>query len=217
MLYFWITLVLIALIASIILLRPLRSYPFILSVIGMTAVAIGLYLYWGHSDLLNQYYKEKEKAQEVKKMLKKFKNSHEIIVAMQKAIAKNPAKAKGWYLLGRLYRAEKNHTDAVSAFKKAYELDPNHFSYAFEYLESQYTLSHQKYTPEIQKLMKQLEKQWPNRPELLDFLGYDAYIHGNNEAAIVYWEKLLPYLANNPETRQAVLKAIGKAQKKLVK
>ena len=150
-------------------------------------------------------------------MLKQFKSTQEIIDAMKKAVAKNPNKAKGWYLLGQLYRAENDSANAVPAFRHAYELKPRSFKYTFAYLQILYAQNNQQYTPEIRQLMQKLSKNWPDKPELLDFLGYDAYIHGDYASAITDWEKLLPYLSDNPKAHKSILLAIGKAEKKLLK
>lgn len=216
---FWILLALAAFLLSIIIFWPLRKRPFlfIISLLGFTGVSLGLYYYWGSSQQVEGYYVEQHKSKQVQKMLKQFKNTREIIVAMKKAIAKNPNKAKGWYLLGQLYRAENNSADAVSAFQHAYTLKSNNFTYTFAYLQSLYAQNNQQYTPEILQLIKQLKKNWPDKPELLDFLGYDAYVHGDYASAINDWEKLLPYLSDNPKAHQSILLAIGKAEKKLLR
>lgn len=216
---FWTLLVLAATLLALILFWPLRKRSFILfvfSLLAFNSIALGLYYYWGNSQGLETYYTEKEKSKQVKTMLKRFKNTNEIIEAMKKAIAKNPNKAKGWYLLGQLYRSENNLPEAIEAFQKAYQLNPNHFTYTYAYLQTLYQQNNQQYTPEIQSLIQQLKTQWPDNPELLDFLGYDAYMHNDYASAVQYWEKLLPYLADNPKAHKEVLLAIGKAEKKLL-
>jgi cytochrome c-type biogenesis protein CcmH/NrfG len=220
---FWITLSFIILFASTAIFWTLRKRPllFCSSIMSFSAILFGLYLFFGHSDALHNYFVEQQKASDVKTMLTQFKNSHEIIQALKNAIAKKnqspEEKAKGYYLLGRLYRADKNNTDALGAFQQAHQINPDNFSYTFEYLQVLYALNNQQHTPEIDQLMAQLEKQAPENPELLDFLGYDAYMQGNKKAAVAYWEKLLPYLSSNPTARKAILLAIAKAQKSLVK
>ena len=217
--YFWTFILLFTLIVSTMLFWPWRKriYLFISSIFGFSFVVIGLYFLWGSSHQLTKYYAKEKKAIEVRKILSHYKNTSEIIEAMKKAIAKKPHKAQGWYLLGRLYRAEKNYPLAASAFSQAYQLEPSNSSYGFEYLQCLYVVHHQHHTPIINKLIKQLKRQKPMNPALLDFLGYDAYLHARYENAIHYWEALLPYLENDEKTREAVLLAIGKAQKKLVK
>lgn len=223
MLNSWIIFIVIALVISLAVFWPLKNRPllFIACILSCSLVALSLYWYLGGMQQVDAYYVEQQKARQVKKMLKHFKNTQEIIVAMKNAIAKNPNKAKGWFLLGRLYRAQKNPTEAVSAFRKAYELEPNRLAYTFEYLQCLYAINNQQHTPEITHLIHQLKTKWPDKigssPELLDFLGYDAYIHGNYQSAIRYWEKLLPYLSETPKAHEAILLAIGKAEKKLVK
>ncbi len=216
---FWILLVVFILLLSVFIFWPLRARPFyfLLSILGFSILSLGLYYYWGSSQELRSYYAEQQKSQQVKKMLKHFKSTQEIIEAMKKAIAKNPNKAKGWYLLGQLYRSQNDMTQTTLSFKKAYTLNSKSFKYTFAYLQSLYAQNNQQYTPEIQKLMQQLKENWPDNPELLDFLGYDAYIHADYASAIQYWEKLLPYLSGNPKARKAILLAIGKAEKKLLK
>ena len=216
---FWILLTFSALLVSFFIFWPLRKrhFLFITCLLSFAAISLGLYYYWGSFQQVESYYAGKQKAQQVQKMLKQYKNTHEIINAMKRAIAKNPNKAKGWYLLGQLYRAENDSANAVPAFHRAYELKPHSFKYTFAYLQSLYAQNNQQYTPEIRQLMQQLSQNWPDRPELLDFLGYDAYMHGDYASAITNWEKLLPYLSDNPKAHQAILLAIGKAEKKLLK
>lgn len=217
--YFWILVIIVSALIGTLLFWSFRKKVFLFSflIIAFLGISVGLYSYWGSSQALEQYYENQKKEQQVHKVLARYKNTAEIIEAMKKAITKNPEKAKGWYLLGRLYRADKNYPEAVSAFEKAYTLEPNNTNYAFEYLQSLYVTNNQQHTPLIQILITQLKEVASNNPAILDFLGYDAYIHGNNEEAIQYWEALLPYLENDPKSKKAILKAIGKAQKKLVK
>lgn len=177
--------------------------------------ALGLYYVLGDYRQVEHYNTAQQKDAEAQQLLKHYHNTQEIIIAMEKAVAKNPEKAKGWYLLGRLYRAENNYPQATTAFAKAHTLKPHNFSYSFEYLQSLYVVEQQKHTPQIDQLMQQLEKNHPNNPALLDFLGYDAYNHHDYETAIRYWQQLLPHLEQDPKNRDAILLAIGKAQKKL--
>lgn len=218
-LIFWFLLIFLATLLALILFWPLRksSVLFICALLAFNGLAVGLYYYWGSAQSIQAYFADKEKSQQVKKMLKRFKNTKEIIEAMKIAIAKNPNKAKGWYLLGQLYRSENDLSQAIPAFQKAYQLNPSQFNYTFAYLQVLYKKNNEEYTPEISSLMQKLKEHWPNNPELLDFLGYDAYMHGDYAAAVTYWEKLLPYLLNNPKEHKAVLMAIGKAEKKLLK
>jgi cytochrome c-type biogenesis protein CcmH/NrfG len=216
--FFWTLLIVVALAVSLIVFWPVRKRPlfFILGIALFSSFTLGLYYYWGNAQALETYYAEKQKSLQVKKMLKNFKNTDEIIAAMKKAIDKNPKKSKGWYLLGQLYRSENNLPEAISAFQKAYQLNPSNFNYTYAYLQVLYKQSNQQYTPVIQSLIAQLKKQSPDNPELLDFLGYDAYMHNDYASAIQYWEKLLPYLADNPKAHKEVLLAIGKAEKQLL-
>lgn len=200
---------------------PCRKYfksltILISAILGLSLIMLVLYYHWGSSQQIIAYNAEQENALQVKKVLSHFKNNQEIIDAMKKAIAQNPNDAKGWYLLGRLYRAEKNNAEALSCFKKAYALDPQKFNVTFEYLKSLYAAEQQQHTPKIKQLIRQLKQQQPNNPALLDFLGYDAYTHHHYQAAVTYWETLLPYVTSDPDTHKAILLAIGKAQKKLI-
>ncbi len=216
--FFWTLLVIFAVLLSLAVFWPLRRHPlpFILSILALCSLSLGLYYYWGSSKAVKTYYAEQEKSHQVKKMLKRFNNTGEIIEAMKKAIAKNPNKAKGWYLLGQLYRSENDAPNAISAFQKANQLEPHRFNYTFAYLQVLYKQNNENHTPEINKLIKKLKSNWPDNPELLDFLGYDAYRHNNYAEAVQYWEKLLPYLEDNPKAHKSVLLAIGKAEKKML-
>lgn len=236
MIYFLFSIVVIT---SIILFWPLRKKVlfFISGTILFCAAVFGFYYLQGTAQQVEKTYALQEKNAEVKTLLKHFKNTNAIIEAMKKAVAENQANpkkaAKGWYLLGRLYEAEgrKPQANAVSqpfvlttddqeateAFRQAHQLRPKNFTYAFNYLQRLYADNHQEHTPEIDVLIAQIKQQQPHHPSVLDFLGYDAYEHGNYPEAIRYWEELLPYLSEDPKTHQAILAAIGKAEKKLLK
>lgn len=236
MIYFLLSIVIII---AIILFWSLRKklYFFISSIILFCAAVLGFYYFQGSGQLVEKTYALQEKNAEVNTLLKQFKNTSAIIEAMKKAIAENqdnPKKAaKGWYLLGRLYEAEgrksptknvstplvlsANEQEAIEAFHQAHQLQPNNFTYAFNYLQRLYADNHQEHTPEIDALIAQIKQQQSHHPSVLDFLGYDAYEHGNYPEAIRYWEELLPYLSEDPKTHQAILAAIGKAEKKLLK
>jgi len=196
---------------------PLRKNKvlFISIIVFSPLIIAGLYWKWGSMPLLAQYYEKQDKEKQVEEVLAQFKSKDEIIAKMEKAVQQHPEKAKGWYLLGRLYRSQNNNPKAEAAFQKAYQLNSEKFDYVFEYMQVLYLLNNQTRNAEINALIDRLETHWPKHPLLLDFLAMDAYIHHHDEEAIHYWQQLLPYLPEDSSAREAVLLAIGKAEKRL--
>ena len=79
------------------------------------------YYFLGASKDLAAYYHQQEIAQ----FLSRYHSPQAIIDQLQAHIANSPDKAKGWYLIGRLYKGTGQDAKAEQAFAKARELGWN--------------------------------------------------------------------------------------------
>lgn len=123
----WIDLILMILLAmAVILLTYIlrkQSKTQIGAVVVVFALSsVGFYLYWGDSQSLAQWYQAQQRAELIKDFVAKYRSVDEIIALMQQRLKEHPEDAKGWYLLGRLYRSQGNLKAAEEAFAKAKEL-----------------------------------------------------------------------------------------------
>ncbi|WP_298627108.1 tetratricopeptide repeat protein [uncultured Legionella sp.] len=211
------TLVLIALSASILLIYPLRRNllaSMLLLPVLMVMMAVGYYS-WGDFSSWQQYIQQNESRERAQQMLKSVKSPQELIDKLKAKLDDSPKSAKGWYLLGRLYTSQNEHQNAVAAFAKAHQLNPDDEQYSVNYAHSLWMINNQQFNQEIIAIFNELLDKNPNQPDALAMLAMNAYMSHAYKDAIAYWQRLLVIAPEQSEESQAIRKAIAKAQDQL--
>ncbi|KTD40714.1 tetratricopeptide repeat protein [Legionella parisiensis] len=173
------------------------------------------YFYWGGFGGWQEYVHRLNSHEQAKKMLESIKSPKELIEKLRAKLDETPKSAKGWYLLGRLYSSQNEKQNAVNAFAKAYQFNPNDEQYAVNYAHSLWVLNNQQFTEQITEIFSRLLKSNPNQPDALAMLAMDAFVSHAYEDAIVYWQRLLNLAPEQSEEAQAIRKAIAKAEERI--
>lgn len=139
-----------------------------------------------------------------------------IIAKLQQTLQQHPNSAQGWFLLGKIYFDQQSFSKAVSAFEKAYALQPNNPDILFYYAENLYLRDHSLAGKPQQLLQKLLQLQ-PNNDLAINLLAVAAFNEKNYPLAIRYWEKILPHYSANSPDGKAILEALANAQTALAK
>lgn len=217
--WFIVLLLTLGAVISMLMIRPLRLTKkghIFLSVIVLM-LALGGYFYWGGFKLWQAYLHHTALQQQAQRVLKTIKSPDELIAKLKEKIAQNPQNAKGWYLLGRLYAAQRDYDHAFLAFKKAYRLSPNNEQYVVNYVHSLWQRNNQQLNERGLTILNKLLETNPQQPDALSMLAMNAYLKKDYQQAISFWQRLLPLVAEHTEESEAIRQAIVKAERKIVK
>jgi len=206
--------VVIILFASMVLVYPLRrnlkvSVMFVPVVFILAGAG---YIQWGGFGQWRDYIRLNNSKVLAQQMLKSIKDPAELIEKLKAKLDDSPASAKGWYLLGRLYSSKNENQNAVKAFAKAYQLNPEEEQFAVNYAHSLWQSNKQKFSPEIIGIFDTLLKNNPKQPDALAMLAMNAFVSHAYEDAIDYWQRLLSLAPDQSKEALAIRKAIAKAQ-----
>ncbi|MFT4059997.1 MAG: tetratricopeptide repeat protein [Legionella sp.] len=207
----------ITLLASILIIYPLKRHLrlSILLVPLIFILAFTGYYHWGSFGKWQGYLVQQEKQKQADAMLKSIKGPQELIDKLRARLDDTPKSAKGWYLLGRLYASQEQQQNAVDAFAKAYQFNPNDEQYAANYAHSLWQLHQRQFTVQITKIFKNILKNNPNQPDALAMLAMDAFASHAYEDAIRYWQRLLKMVSPQSEEAHFIRKAIAKAEERI--
>lgn len=207
----------ITVLASLFMIYPFRRH-FIISLLMLPIIytlAFSGYYYWGSFGKWQQFIHRRDAQEQAQKMLKSIKSPQELIAKLRARLDKSPKSGKGWYLLGRLYSSQNDSQNAMHAFAKAYQFNPDNEKYAVNYAYSLWIFNNQQFTEQITELFHRLLKNNPNQPDALAMLAMDAFMRHAYEDAISYWQRLLKIAPAQSDEAQAIRKAIAKAEERL--
>lgn len=204
----------ISLIVSLVLAYPLRRYKLcsIVLIPALMLCTLATYYFFGDFKKWQGYRQKKELQARAQNLLKTIKSPQELISKLKAKLDDSPKSAKGWYLLGRLYSAQNESKNAVSAFEKAHHLEPDNEQYTVNYAHALWQENHQQFNPKVIQLFRNLLQSNPNQPDALAMLAMNAYITHHNQQAIAYWQRLLKLAPKQSEESAAIRKAIAKAR-----
>jgi cytochrome c-type biogenesis protein CcmH len=203
----------ITLLTSILIVYPLRRHLItsLLLVPVIFVMAFTGYYYWGSFGKWQDYLVHQEKQKQTDALLKSM-SPQEVIDKLRAKLDDSSKSAKGWYLLGRLYAGQEERQQAVDAFAKAYQLNPDDEQYAVNYAHSLWQLHNRQFTVQITEIFNNLLKNNPNQPDALAMLAMDAFVSHAYEDAISYWQRLLKLAPPQSKEANAIRKAIAKAE-----
>ena len=172
-------------------------------------VAISLYLVIGSPDAINPV---KETP------LEQVEQQHSItdmVVQLEAKLEQEPNDAEGWNMLARSYMALKDFEKAVMALQRLNELTGDNADMLIRYADALAMLNGGKLSGKPQELVEKALALEPENPIGLWLGGMAFAEQGEYQAAIDYWQRLLPQLANNDDELSKVKTMIAHAQREL--
>ena len=172
-------------------------------------VAISLYFVIGSPEAINPV---KETP------LSQVEQQHSItgmVSQLEAKLEQDPNDVEGWNMLARSYMALKDFEKAVMAMQRLYELVWDQPEVLVRYADALAMLHGGKLSGKPQEL---IEKALALEPEnsIGLWLGGMAFAEqGEHQAAIDYWRRLLPQLANNDAEKSRVKQMIARAQQEM--
>ena len=135
----------------------------------------------------------------------------ELVKQLRARMEANPTNAEGWFLLGRTYMRLEDYPQAVYAFEKLAELIPDQ-AVAMLALADALTMRDGRPIGEraVGLLQRALELD-PESATALWLLGSAAMDRGDNAAAIDYWQRAYPLLAEEPAMQFELSRMISEA------
>lgn len=135
----------------------------------------------------------------------------ELVKQLRARMEANPGNAEGWFLLGRTYMRLEDYPQAVYAFEKLVELIPDQ-AVALLALADALTMRDGRPIGEraVDLLQRALELD-PQSATALWLLGSAAIDRGDNAAAIDYWQRAYPLLAEEPAMQFELSRMIREA------
>ena len=205
LLWFWVC----AVMALVLVLYPLRRYwpaMVIVSLLFISGIILG-YGHWGNWSRWQSYVQQQA-------LLHTFKSPDALIVQLKARVEAVPVKARGWFLLGRLYACQGQWVNAYHAYAKAHRLLPDDEATTVHYAEALWEHQHRRFNKDIRRLFQEVLQHNPNQADALAMLAMDAYTRQVYQEAIDYWERLLKQVPQGSEEALAIQQAIVKAQRR---
>ncbi len=190
-----------------------RSLVYVLII----AVLAGLlYGYFGSMPSLRAYWKQLSEQRQAEQALEHMPSKKAVVDRLEALLKKEPKRAKGWALLGRIKMSQGKTKEAVSAYQKAWKISPS-TSYAIGLGEA-LLLANQ---PLPKGLLTHCHhalgasSDIAEKSALLNLLAIHAYREKQYKEAISLWEKALPLYPVGSNDEQQLLRMIHKAQEKV--
>ncbi len=226
---FWAIISLMTLAALLLVLLPLFPYlrksdrdetklnATIILVMAMVLplAAISLYLHYGSSAQLFQYWALKKQAGLIKQELAKLKDPQQIIDRLEKHLQQHPQSYKGWYLLGRLDLRSKNYAKAEVELANAFQGESENNEYAVAYAQALYFANNNRLSEKSLKIVQSVLNRDPKNGAARNLIAMAAYSNKDYQKAIYYWQKMLPLFPKNSQDNRLLLSMIANAQKKI--
>lgn len=124
----------------------------------------------------------------------------------------NPNDADGWSRLGRSYLVLERRADALTAYRKAFDLAPGNPQVLAEYAWLVFSAHPDDTSGLAHDLYVQLNKLDPANPDALWFLGLARYRDRDVKGALDYWQRLARLLPKESPEAAELEKVIAKAR-----
>ena len=139
----------------------------------------------------------------------------EMISRLELRLQQQPEDTKGWFMLARSYMELGRYGDAVNVLERLHQLASDDPDVLLQYAEALAMLQNGQLAGKPSEIISQALELDPDNATGLWFAGMAAAEQGDYEAAIVHWEKLLPYLENDTPALQKVEQLISFAGEQL--
>lgn len=181
-----------------------RALPLVAALL-VPAAALGLYLHWGASGVLQLSQELATAPQSVEEMTAR----------LEATVKAQPDAAEAWYFLGRTYMNQQRPQDAAKAFERAVALAGRHPELLGQWAQAQYFAGQRQFSDEIRKLGEEALAADPQDVTTLGLFGIAAFEEQRYADAVRYWERLAGQLDAADPSRQAIEGGIARAREQL--
>jgi len=141
--------------------------------------------------------------------------TEEMISLLHKRALERPDNAQYWYLLARYQLALGDVEGATEALRQLRRLYPEDAANTAQLAQVLFLQGNHQVNQEIRNLVRDALFTDPQEPTALGLAGIDAYQTGDYQAAIDYWQRVLPSLSADSQTYHALSGGIERAREQL--
>jgi cytochrome c-type biogenesis protein CcmH len=124
----------------------------------------------------------------------------EMMAQLKTRLKDNPDDVKGWTIFARSSMSLEQYDDAVTAYQRVNELQPNDPVILVQYADAIAMRAGGVLKGKPVQLLNQALALNPDQPQGLWLAGMAAERRGEFEAALKYWQHLMPLLDNDPQS-----------------
>jgi len=204
---FWLVLILMGFAAAAFVAWPLlrgetaRPVPGVATIVAILAISVAVYAVIGSPDTPSGRGQPAQDEQ--------LPDVEAMVASLAERLKRQPEDLAGWQMLGRSYMTLGRYDEAVSAYRKAVELESAGNPDTLVALgEAQLASNGQQLTPAVVSLFENALALDPSQPAALFWGGIASANQGQVEQAADRWERLLT-TNPPPEIRQVIAQRIA--------
>jgi cytochrome c-type biogenesis protein CcmH len=134
------------------------------------------------------------------------------VAKLAERLKSNPNDAQGWTMLARSYSSMEKYSDAVNAYAKATELNPNDADLLAEYAFVTGMAGGKSLEGKPTELINRALKVDPENPKALQLAGSAAFQAKDYNKAIDYWQRVLKKVPPGSEVAETINARINEAK-----
>lgn len=177
-------------------------------------VAIGLYYQLGEPKIIDALQLSSAHNSATTRQ-EQLASVEDLVDTLAARMQQNPNDKEGWTMLARSYKALGRHAEAVTAYEHLYSLTGDDTDVLLQYADVIATANGGKLSGKPAELIHKALELSPDNNMGLWLAGMAAREQGDNEAALDYWQRLLPQVQNDAESYQQVRQLIHTARQEL--
>ncbi len=131
--------------------------------------------------------------------------------ALVKRLAQRDGNSYYWLLLARLELGE-NPAQAVEAYRRARQLEPDNGAISAELAQALFVASENRLDIEIESLVIEALNADPDNTTALELAGIVAFSQRDYASAVTFWQRSLSFMAPGSANAQALRVGVSKAQ-----
>ena len=179
--------------------------------VGLPLVAVLFYLKVGELKALSPSEVQRP-AVEPSSQMRSQQQIEANVSALVERLKSNPNDAQGWVMLARSYASKERYAEALGAFAKATELQPNNADLWAQYAVAAAMANNRKLEGQPLQLVNTALKIDPNNTTALGLAGTAAFQRKEYKQAIDYWSRVLKNVEPGSEIASQVQQRIDEAK-----
>ena len=172
---------------------------------------VAFYNHLGSPEYLSYVGGGAGKQEDLQQMASNADSIDELINRLQQRLDKTPGDGEGWYLLSRSYMAQEKYPEALNALEKARELIGDHPNILLGIADAEAMTKEGDLTGRPSVYIDKTLEMEPENTTALWLGGMAAQQNGMFQLAVDRWAKLIPLIADEPDSQVQVRELLNEA------